>query len=187
MAVSYHNKPVYDSCREDRLPSIGTLRAPRTGLRSGKGKTYTAAELLWARTIKQPTGCWEVQGWALPHSGHVHISGGRGKPVLRAHRLSWELAHGPIPSGLVVCHKCDNPRCVNPDHLFLGTQRDNIIDSVRKGRYNAFGKQKLNAAQVLEIRALAARGFRHKDIAARFGVKRHTVTGIVNRKSWGHI
>ena len=92
-----------------------------------------------------------------------------------------------VPIGKVVMHSCDNPRCVNPDHLSIGTQRDNILDSIRKGRYNVFGRQKLNAVQVLEIRALAEQGMKHKDIGAKYGIKRHSVTAIVNRKSWAHL
>jgi HNH endonuclease len=107
---------------------------------------------------------------------------------VRAHVFAWEQANGrTVPAGKVVMHSCDNPRCVNPAHLSVGTQRDNILDSVRKGRYNCFGIQKLNASQVQQIRALAARGLRQKDIAARFSIARNTVSGIVNRKSWNHL
>lgn len=187
MRVSYHNSPVLDSGASDELSSVTRKRAPQTGLRGSRNRTYTPAELLAARTIKDPkTGCWDVQGWALPHSGHVQIqTSARGR--VRAHRLAWELVHGPIPKGQVICHTCDNPRCVNVEHLFIGTQRDNILDSIRKGRYNAFGRQKLNAAQVLEIRALARRGLLHKDIARRFKVARNTVSQIVNRVCWQHV
>lgn len=168
-------------------------RAARVGLRGGRRRSYTVAERLWARTDRtsSPHGCWIVDGAALPHSGHVQINRkSEGLPVIRAHRLAWELLRGPIPAGLNVLHNCpggDNPRCVNPDHLYLGTQADNIHDSIRKGRYNCFGIQKLNADQVREIRALAKRGLRQKDIAAQFQIARNTVSGIVNRHSWDHL
>lgn len=187
MRVSYHNSPILDSGSSDKLSRTGRVREPREGLKGGRYRSYTIADRLHARTIKQPSGCWEVQGWALPHSGHVQIATTKGQPTIRAHRLAWELTNGPIPAGLNVLHKCDNPRCVNPEHLFLGTQRDNILDSINKGRYNAFGIQKLNAAQVLEIRALAKRGVRQKDIAKQFGIARNTVSGIVNRVCWKHL
>lgn len=172
-----------------------TSRDARVGLRSGRrGGRHTLAEKLAARTVKLPSGCWEVQGHAL-HSGHVQIS--EGSPStgdyrrVRAHVLAWTLAHGPVPSGLKVCHNCpagDNPRCVNPAHLWLGTQAENIYDSIRKGRYNCFGRQKLNATQVREIRQLAAAGrLSQREIGQRFGVARNTVSGIVNRTSWGHL
>lgn len=168
------------------------FREPRTGIRSGRrGGRHTLAEKLAARTIKQPSGCWEVQGHAL-HSGHVQLS--EGSPSkgdyhrTRAHVFAWEQHHGTrVPIGMVVMHTCDNPRCVNPDHLRIGTQRDNIIDSIQKGRYNTFGIQKLNAEQVREIRALSKQGLRQKDIAVRFHIARNTVSGIVNRKSWDHL
>lgn len=160
-------------------------RAASVGLKGGRYTRHSVAERLKARIIAQPSGCLEVSGWAIPHSGHVQIKRKQeGLPPIRAHRLAWELERGPIPAGLVVCHSCDNPRCVNLDHLFLGKQRDNLYDSLAKGRKNAFGRQKLNAEQVREIRSLARAGMMHKDIAPRFGIKRHSVTTIVNRKSW---
>lgn len=164
----------------------------RVGLRGGRNRQYTLAQKLAARTIKQPSGCWEVQGCKSNQAGHVALSIGspRVKPYVRvlAHRFAWEQANGKrIPAGMVVMHACDNPRCVNPAHLSVGTQADNIHDSIRKGRYNVFGRQKLNAAQVLDIRALAARGVLQKVIARQFGVARNTISGIVNRKSWDHL
>lgn len=168
-------------------------RAARVGLRSGRrGGRHSTAEKLWARTDKtsSPHGCWIVSGTVV-HSGHVQIKRkAEGLPAVRAHRLAWELLRGPVPEGLSVLHNCpggDNPRCVNPAHLWLGSQAENVHDSIRKGRYNTFGIQKLNAAQVREIRGLLARGLRHKDIAARFGIARNTVTGIAARKSWDHL
>jgi len=85
---------------------------------------------LKARTIEKD-GCWE---WTLHrnHSGYglTHIGG----KTRYAHRLMWEEVNGKIPEGMYVCHKCDNPSCINPDHLFLGTQLENMQDMVRKGR-----------------------------------------------------
>ena len=105
-----------------------------------------------------------------------------------AHRFAWEQANGRrVPPGMVVMHRCDNPRCVNPDHLSIGSQRQNIHDSIRKGRYNVFGIQKLNAEQVREIRRRASAGELQKSIAGAFGIARNTVSGIVQRKSWAHL
>lgn len=168
----------------DRQPR----RAARVGLKGGRGRSHSLAERLGARTTKTAT-CWIVVGYELPN-GYVQfkfrVNGKQGS--VYAHRLAWELANGrSVPPGLEVLHACDTPRCVNPAHLSVGTHHENILDSVRKGRYNVFGHQKLNAGQVLTIRAMSSRGVLQKDIAAQFGIARHSVSGIVTGKSWAHL
>jgi hypothetical protein len=116
---------------------------PKAGpLRGSRHHHYTFAEKLAARTVRGAS-CWLISGHALPN-GYVHISSGSpatGNYVRKlAHRLAYELAVGPIPSGYVVLHTCDTPRCVNPAHLKVGTQADNIADAVSKGRYTAWHK-----------------------------------------------
>lgn len=138
------------------------------------------------RISKDADGCWRVRGQAANRAGHVHILTPYGYRVY-AHRLAWWLANGTIPAGQSVLHRCDVARCVNPDHLFLGTQKDNMHDAVQKGRKRAWGLQKLNAQQVREIRAQAVSGRSQKDIARDFGIARNTVSQIVHRKSWRHL
>lgn len=146
-------------------------------------------ERFWSRVNKTRT-CWLWTGTILSH-GYGQISLGHpstpGSKRWRAHRFSWELHNGLVPAGMVVCHRCDTPACVNPAHLFLGSQKANMHDAIRKGRRNAFGHQKLNEADVLVIRAQAARGIGRKDIAQAFGIAPHTVTQIVHRRSWQHL
>ncbi len=133
-------------------------------------------------------GCW---GWtgtktALGY-GRVGLKGLSQKDAF-AHRVSWTLHRGPIPSGMVVCHRCDNPGCVNPEHLFLGTQADNIADMHAKKRHahgpGRFAKR-LNALDVYLIR-LAARTLPASNcaIARAWGVSNQYIWQIVNNKSW---
>lgn len=114
-------------------------RAPRVGLRGGRFRHYTLAEKLAARLRKIPGGCWEVSGHPSGPNGYIALSIGSPAypPYVRilAHRFAWEQANGrPVPRGKVVMHTCDNPRCANPAHLRVGTQRENVHDAMRKGR-----------------------------------------------------
>lgn len=113
----------------------------------------------------------------------------------RAHRVAYALTYGSIPRGMFVCHKCDVPLCCNPDHLFAGTQFDNMRDMVRKGRNakhpyqrgetNAYAK--LTEGQIREIRACRARGLTFGQIGKKFSIRTSHAYNIVNRIQWGHV
>lgn len=104
-----------------------------------------------------------------------------------AHRVAWEETRGPIPAGMFVCHRCDNPACVRVEHLFLGTHADNMADQMAKGR-QARGiqnpKAKLNETQVIEIRRSVAT---LADLAACFGITESVARKARSGKTWGHI
>jgi hypothetical protein len=115
------------------------------------------AKRFWEKVDKRcQDDCWRWIG-SINTRGYETIGADGGRPLHRAHRVAFELAVGPIPQGLVVCHICDRRECVNPKHLFLGTQRETILDMIRKGRrHSSAGEQnpsaKLNAERVLAIR-----------------------------------
>lgn len=132
--------------------------------------------------------CWEWQA-GLRCGGYGVFVLRHGK-TLPSHRFIWSEIHGEIPKGLNICHKCDNPRCVNPRHLFIGTQYDNIQDQIRKGRMvrgEQHGRAKLRAAQVLEIRALSNSGVTFAEIGRRFSIAWQHAQNIVNRRIWRHV
>lgn len=109
--------------------------------------------------------------------------------VVGAHRIAWEKANGPIPEGMSVCHRCNNKSCENPDHLYLGTHKQNIQDAwadglVPKMQGERHGKARLTEQQVLEIRAS---DLSRSKLAEMYQVHRATIQHIVERKSWRHI
>ncbi len=100
-------------------------------------RRQTDEQRFWLK-VKKTDMCWLWKGYLTRKNGYGKISFNKKDQV--AHRVSWQLKNGDIPTGMSVLHKCDNPPCVNPDHLFLGTQRDNVLDMVRKKRHWAFVK-----------------------------------------------
>jgi hypothetical protein len=108
--------------------------------------------------------------------------------MVGAHRVSYEIEFGSIPDGLFVCHHCDNPECVNPSHLFIGTQLDNRRDAVKKGRTARGSKSasaKLNEADVRFIRFWVSLGYLQREIAKCFNVGQTTISAIVTGQNWG--
>lgn len=135
------------------------------------------------RYEKHPSGCWIWQG-SFDRNGYGRI--GRGQKKHWAHRAIYEVTHGvTVPSDKVVCHSCDNPKCVNPAHLWLGTRTDNMLDKIQKGRClkgEDCPTSKLTAAQVLRIKARDGRT--QQEIADELGISRVTVSDIRRGKSW---
>ena len=144
-----------------------------------------AEERFWANVDKSGD-CWEWTGSLDGHGyGRMGINGTR----VKAHRYSYELAHGPL-CDLFVCHHCDNRRCVRPDHLFAGTQADNLRDASRKGRMPhgaTHSAAKLTDAQVQEIRSLFDQGWGGQDIANAYNLGPASVSRIGRRCGWTHL
>lgn len=135
------------------------------------------ADRFWPKVDKSGD-CWE---WAAARDGCGYGLFRRSDRVKRAHIVSWEMGNGPVPAGMEVCHGCDNPPCVRPDHLFIGTKSANQIDSSRKGRRS---NQILSVADVEFIRSSR---LTRSELAARFGVKPGTIGCVLRREIWGHV
>ncbi len=147
--------------------------------------------LFWRHVaINNSDECWN---WNSPHStGYGRFQFNKRK--YSAHRISWVLANGEIENNLCVCHHCDNRACVNPEHLFLGTYRDNILDAARKGRHknpSFIGHKnpaaKLSERDVIEIRRRHAEGETQRSIANDYPINFKAISKICLRQRWRHI
>lgn len=163
----------------------------------------TGSEMeFWSR-VRIGDGCWE---WTGPRARGYGYHRSR-----RAHRVAFEFANGPIPEGLHVLHRCDNPACVRVDHLFLGTHQDNMADRSAKGRQprgsahseairrrfaatpeiiprgSSHQNAKLDEQSVTEMRSKAASGARQCDLAREYRVSKRAVAMILARETWRHI
>ena len=145
-----------------------------------------AAAIFWSRVDRNAAGCWNWDG-VKPQKeyGRMKIAG----KTWLAHRLAWVLTHGDIPPKLWVLHSCDNPSCVNPAHLFLGTPLDNTTDAMEKGRMAIRERHpwtRLTWRSVEEIRAALRAGETQIAVGKRFGVSNSTVSLIARNKAWNH-
>jgi hypothetical protein len=137
--------------------------------------------------VQKGNGCWEWLGGR--QSGGYGTFTAYPRRSVKAHRFAYELAVGPIPPGLYVCHRCDNRGCVNPAHLFLGTHQDNMDDRTRKGRgWNPSGeanpRAKLTYARADQIRRRRREGLKLRELEAEFGLSRATIDRVVAGKAW---
>ena len=148
-----------------------------------------ALDRFWYYVVKNKTGCW---GWKGPKHGYGYgVLSVDGKLSL-AHRFSYKLHFGSVPKGMHILHKCDNPSCTNPEHLFPGTDADNIKDKVLKGRQTkgeGVVVGKLTPGKVEKIRKLYNRNskYNQKYLAKMFGVNQSDISRIIHNKYWKHL
>ena len=148
------------------------------------------ASRFWAKVNKTAL-CWLWTGANRGGKRPYGVFAIKKRQMESAHRVSWVMHYGAIPEGLYVCHRCDNAACVNPEHLFLGTQKDNIHDMIGKDRQDWSGLEKgrqprsLTLEMVREIRARAfAEKMPHRKLAAEYGLHRATVSKIIRGRIW---
>lgn len=171
----------------------------------------TLEKRFWEK-VEKSDGCWNWVGHVHPLGyGKIKNGGRKNCKVLIASRVSWEIHNGPIPNGLCVLHKCDNRKCVRPDHLFIGTKGDNNRDRHFKGRdwkmpsdrvaelqaifdtpasRSDFGESNVNAkltADAVTYARLNPDGMMVRELAAKFGVNTKTIHDAIIGKSWRHV
>jgi len=137
--------------------------------------------------VNAETGCWEWQGSRVHGYGQIGV----GVKLFRAHRLVYEIATGVDPGKKCVCHCCDNPCCVNHEYLFLGTQKENLIDCSVKDRCpigEKHGHAKLTEVDVRNIRAIHACNKKsQRALVSIYGVSPSVISNVINRKAWKHV
>lgn len=166
------------------------VRIDHLVLQRQRHTTRNPVERFWEKVERCGYGCWVWHGSCDTNGyGQLNVrSNGARARIIRVHRYSWEINRGPIPDGLHVLHRCDNPPCVNPDHLFLGTARANADDRVAKGRSargTSHGNAKLTPAEVRAARWRLAAGESRKSVALSLGVHAATASKIGQRSRWG--
>ncbi|AUM00520.1 HNH endonuclease signature motif containing protein [Pseudomonadota bacterium 24LQ007] len=152
--------------------------------RTGRPETPLRWRFLEKIDFDPDSGCWIWKGARHPQ-GYGLIKRKDGAQ-LRAHRVAYELAYGPIPDGLMVCHRCDRPQCVRPGHLFVGTARDNSADMVTKGRSaHLFGERNGSARLTRQaVQTIRSESGCYRDLAGRFGVSPSAIGLIKRMERW---
>lgn len=196
------DRPAPDAPLRTSSDHLGFMsRACRGGCASGPlsslCRVFTDATItrFWTKVdVGEPDACWPWKGPIRGRSPYGAFKADR--TAHGAHRVSWEIANGPIPAGLQVLHRCDNPPCVNPAHLFVGTRADNMRDAAAKGRLplamiEQSGEKNVNArltADVVRaIRADRAAGMKLVPLASKYGVGYSTVRDVVHGRTWSHV
>lgn len=179
----------YKSIGEDYGCHRGTIRnallAKGLAKTSGGGPKEKRRRAAFFAKIDQSGECWEWLGRKYRGYGEYGSDNPR-----RAHRIMWTMENGPIPDGKVIMHKCDNPGCVNPDHLSLGTQADNIADAKKKNRTargNGIKNSRLDEKKVRVIRARYGLRLNIEDLAKMFDVAPTTIHAVLQRRTWRHV
>jgi hypothetical protein len=181
------------SCGNYTIVSTDTLTAGTTkscgcSITPSKEKYIIKLQNRLLKYCEKTDSCWNWKGGFLRHGyGNTSIN----DKTIAAHRASWIAWKGDIPKGIQVLHRCDNPKCINPDHLFLGTQKDNMQDMLKKNRDNyakgeTSGTALLTNKQVLEIRKFKGKKSSYK-ICDEFGVVASTIRAIWNDRTWKHL
>lgn len=153
-------------------------------------------KISFEKHVIRKEGCWDWKG-PKAKNGYPVMPCRRIVGPDRGHRASWIIYKGKIPKGMQVCHHCDNPTCTNPDHLWIGTSKENNNDKIRKCRENNVppphkvgvnnGSAKLNENQVKEIKVLLEKGLTSRDIGKQYGVSKTTIYRIKYKKNWKHV
>jgi HNH endonuclease len=185
-----------DCCRQVEargLCSTHYMQQRRAGLIPVGARARGTVEERFFRHIKKTDSCWIWQGRVKGKGyGSIGLGGAGAKDVL-AHRVSYQIHKGGIPDGLIIMHKCDNPRCVNPDHLEAGTQSQNIKDAFARGRKvskpsglmgESHGASKLNNEIVYSVRSSTLTA---KALSILYGVSTSAIERIKNRRTWKHL
>lgn len=176
------------------IPAVPTSPDPLAELLTNDRLRMNVEARFWPKVMKP--GDWESCWTWTGSKGSKNDTYGKIKlrsyVTVRTHRLSYVLYYGHVPGDLCVCHRCDNPECVNPLHLFLGTNAENTADKVAKGRWKGGdqtgeknGAAKLTASQVDQIKALISVGYTNTAIGKRFGITHSLVSRIRRGRSWG--
>jgi hypothetical protein len=155
-----------------------------------------AEAFFWARVLKTDEGCWKwtggraPNGYGITYLGFEHVAGKRKSYSIGAHKFSWILQRGGVPKGLQLLHQCDRKHCVNPDHMKIGTSKENIQEAHARGLSkigSALSFAKLTESIVAEARKLFAAGTTAKALAKRFGVAHAVMHAAIRGKTWRHV
>lgn len=170
--------------RARRPQWIGSTRQSRRGHTMPERGGYLRGMPRFLIQHQGLPGCWLWRGYKDKDGyGHTKING----QSMGAHRAAYILARGPIPAGLNVCHSCDNPACCRPDHLFLGTQKENCQDARRKDRHSRGTRNGISKLTDDAVRDIRASSLSQVALGKKYGVTQGTIWHVLERRHWAHV